>query len=141
MHGPLLRRNRDALPTTRTTTATPSSPGDNCPTANGSSITGDAFYTGGSYPAAYNGALIFADHTRNCIWAMLAGSNGLPDPTKIQLLVGGAANPVDLETGPGGDIFYADLEGGTIQRISYSAPGSGATCSRRARSRRSTSTT
>ena len=47
-------------------------PGDNCPTANGSSITGDTFYTGGSYPAPYNGSLIFADHTRNCIWAMLA---------------------------------------------------------------------
>ncbi len=103
--------------------------GDSCPTANGSSVTGEAFYTGGSYPAAYNGALIFADHTRNCIWAMLAGSNGLPDPTNIRLLVGGAANPVDLETGPGGDIFYADLEGGTIQRISYSSGGGGGTCS------------
>jgi glucose/arabinose dehydrogenase len=103
--------------------------GDNCPTANGSSITGDAFYTGSSYPAAYNNALIFADHTRNCIWAMLAGSNGLPDPTKLQLLVGGAENPVDVETGPGGDIYYADLEGGTIQRISYTSPGSGGNCS------------
>jgi glucose/arabinose dehydrogenase len=102
--------------------------GDGCPTANGSSITGDAFYTAGSYPAAYNGALIFADHTRNCIWAMLAGSNGLPDPSSIQLLVGGAANPVDVEAGPGGDIFYADLEGGTIQRISYSGSSSGTTC-------------
>ena len=102
--------------------------GDGCPTANGSSVTGDAFYAAGGYPAAYNGALIFADHTRNCIWAMLAGSNGLPDPTQIQLLDGGAANPVDIEAGPGGDIFYADLEGGTIQRISYSAPGSGTTC-------------
>ena len=49
----------------------------------GSSITGMAFYHGGSYPAAYNGALFFADHTRNCIWAMLAGTNGLPDPSRI----------------------------------------------------------
>ena len=31
------------------------------------------FYTGGSYPAAYNGALFFADHSRNCIWAMPTG--------------------------------------------------------------------
>ena len=105
---------------------------DGCPTANGSSVTGDAFYDGGSYPAAYQGALVFADHTRNCIWAMLAGSNGLPDPTKLQLLVGGAANPVDVETGPGGDIFYADLDGGTIHRISYAGGGGGGgggTCS------------
>ena len=55
---------------------------------------------------------------------MLPGSNGLPDPAKIQLLAGGAAYPVDLEQGPGGDIFYADLESGTIQRISYSSSGS-----------------
>ena len=39
----------------------------------GSSITGMAFYQGGSYPAQYNGALFFADHSRNEIWAMLPG--------------------------------------------------------------------
>ena len=60
---------------------------------------------------------------------MMPGSNGLPDPTNIQLLVGGASNPVDLETGPGGDVFYADLEGGTIQRISYAGSSSGGSCS------------
>jgi len=102
---------------------------DGCPTANGSSITGTAFYTSGSYPAAYNGALFFADHTRNCIWAMLAGSNGLPDPTNRQLLVGGAGHPVDLETGPGGDLFYVDMEDGTIHRLTYSGGGGGGTCS------------
>ena len=54
-------------------------PGETCPTANGSSISGLSFYTGGSYPSAYDGALFFADHTRNCIWAMFPGSNGLPN--------------------------------------------------------------
>src|SRR5256714_7785157 len=85
----------------------------------GSSITGVAFYQGGSYPAAYNGALFFADHTRNEIWAMPTGANGLPDPTQLQTLVAGASNPVDLEAGPGGDLFYVDLEGGAIRRITY----------------------
>jgi glucose/arabinose dehydrogenase len=93
----------------------------------GSSITGVAFYTGGSYPSQYDGALFFADHSRNEIWAMLP-SNGLPDPTQIQSVVGidtdgnGAANPVDLETGPGGDLFYVDMEGGTVHRLRYT-PG------------------
>ncbi len=94
-------------------------PNDNCPTGAGSSITGEAFYTGSSYPAAYNGALFFADHTRNCIWALLPGSNGLPDPTNPQLIVGGAGHPVDLESGPNGDIFYVDMDDGTIHRITY----------------------
>jgi glucose/arabinose dehydrogenase len=93
----------------------------------GSSITGVAFYQGGSYPAQYNGALFFADHTRNEIWAMLPGTNGLPDPSRLQSFVGvdatggAAGHPVDLKTGPGGDLFYVDMDGGTVHRITYTA--------------------
>jgi glucose/arabinose dehydrogenase len=90
----------------------------------GSSITGLAFYQGGSYPAAYQGALFFADHSRNEIWAMMPGANGLPDPANIRSFVGvnaagGAGHPVDLKIGPGGDLFYVDMEDGNIHRIIY----------------------
>jgi PKD repeat protein len=94
--------------------------GDGCPPGS-SSITGVAFYPGGSYPARYDGALFFADYTRNCIWAMLKGSNGLPDPTKVELLVNPAPGPVDLQIGPNGDLFYPSLNDGTIHRIRYFA--------------------
>jgi glucose/arabinose dehydrogenase len=94
--------------------------GDTCPTANGSSISGIAFYTGTSYPASYQGALFFVDHSRNCIWAMLPGATGDPDPTKVQMFESAAGHPVDLKAGPNGDLFYADLDDGTIHRISYS---------------------
>ncbi len=93
----------------------------------GSSITGVAFYQGGSYPAQYNGALFFADHTRNEIWAMLPGTNGLPDPSQLQSFVGvdatggAAGHPVDLKIGPGGDLFYVDMDDGTVHRITYTA--------------------
>ena len=93
----------------------------------GSSITGVAFYQGGSYPAQYNGALFFADHTRNEIWAMLPGTNGLPDPSRLQSFVGvdatggAAGHPVDLKIGPGGDLFYVDMDDGTVHRITYTA--------------------
>jgi glucose/arabinose dehydrogenase len=93
----------------------------------GSSITGVAFYQGSSYPAQYNGALFFADHTRNEIWAMLPGTNGLPDSSRLQSFVGvdatggAAGHPVDLKTGPGGDLFYVDMDGGTVHRITYTA--------------------
>jgi glucose/arabinose dehydrogenase/PKD repeat protein len=93
----------------------------------GSSITGVAFYQSGSYPAQYNGALFFADHTRNEIWAMLPGTNGLPDPSKLQSFVGvdatggAAGHPVDLKIGPGGDLFYVDMDDGTVHRITYTA--------------------
>jgi uncharacterized repeat protein (TIGR01451 family) len=32
-----------------------------------------------------------------------------------------AANPVDLQVGPDGALYYADFDGGTIRRIAYSA--------------------
>ena len=92
-----------------------------------SSITGVAFYPSGSYPSAYNGALFFADHTRNEIWAMLPGTNGLPDPANLQSFVGvdatgaAAGHPVDLKVGPGADLFYVDMEDGTVHRITYTA--------------------
>jgi PKD repeat protein len=97
-------------------------PGENC-AAGSSSITGISFtfYSGGPYPPAYDGALFFADRARRCIWAMVRNGSTLPDKTRVQTFVAGAANPVDLQIGPGGDLYYADFDGGTVKRISYSA--------------------
>ncbi|WP_239151815.1 PQQ-dependent sugar dehydrogenase [Virgisporangium aurantiacum] len=94
--------------------------GEACPTGSSSS-TGVAFYptAGGPYPAAYNGAVFFADYSRRCIWASLPSTpGGLPDPANLQTFVSDAASPVDLQVGPGGELYYADL-GGTIRRIRY----------------------
>jgi PKD repeat protein len=96
---------------------------DGCPTANGSSITGVAFYPGGTYPSPYTGALFFADHTRNCMWAMLAGSGGTPNAGNIVPFTP-AANPVDIKVGPSslnGDLFYVDMDGGKVHRLTYTS--------------------
>ena len=105
-------------------------PGETCPSGS-TSLSGLAFYRGGPYPAAYDGALFFADYSRDCIWAMRAGGNGLPNPNDVITFVAPATNPVGLEIGPGGDLFYADFGGdpvvgggktpGTIRRIGYFA--------------------
>ncbi|OLF10743.1 PQQ-dependent sugar dehydrogenase [Actinophytocola xanthii] len=93
-------------------------PGDGCPTG-GSSISGIAFESTSNYPAAYNNALFFADSSRGCIWAMRAGTNGLPDPTQIVPFVTGVNIPVQVLTGPGGDLFYIALGAGQLRRVSY----------------------
>jgi uncharacterized repeat protein (TIGR01451 family) len=105
-------------------------PGETCPSGS-TSLSGLAFYAGGPYPASYDGALFFADYSRDCIWAMRAGGNGLPNPNDVITFVAPATNPVGLEIGPGGDLFYADFGGdpvvgggktpGTIRRIGYFA--------------------
>ena len=93
---------------------------DTCPTGS-SSIAGLAFYpaTGGSFPPAYGGALFFADYSRDCIWVMFAGAGGLPDPSTRASFLAPAANPVDVQVGPDGALYYADFDGGTIRRIAY----------------------
>ncbi len=96
-------------------------PSESCPTGS-SSITGLAFYTGGTYPAEYQGALFFSDYSRRCIWAMMPGSGGAPNPSNLRTFVAGAATPVQLTIGPGGDLFYTDIAGGTIRRIQYFVP-------------------
>ena len=105
-------------------------PGETCPSGT-TSLSGLAFYEGGPYPANYDGALFFADYSRDCVWAMRAGPDGLPNKDDIVTFVAPATNPVALEIGPGGDLFYADFGGdpvvgggktpGTIRRIGYSA--------------------
>jgi PKD repeat protein len=97
--------------------------GDSCPTTQGSVISAISFYPGGSYPGTYNGALFFGDHSRNCIWAMLPGGNGLPSASNLRaFVVDPNSHPVDLAADPAsGDLFYANFDGGQIRRIQYTA--------------------
>ncbi|WP_279627529.1 PQQ-dependent sugar dehydrogenase [Amycolatopsis pretoriensis] len=91
--------------------------GDPCPTG-GSSISGIAFESGSNYPAAYAGALFFADSSRGCIWAMQT-ANGQPSPSRLVPFVTGASTPVQVLTGPGGDLFYVALGSGELRRVTY----------------------
>jgi PKD repeat protein len=95
-------------------------PNESCPTGS-SSVAGLEFEFAAaqnSYPADYDGQLFFADYSRDCIWVMDADS---PQPGQIRTFVAAAANPVNLENGPGGDLFYVDFDGGTIRRITYAS--------------------
>src|SRR5262249_54046396 len=80
---------------------------------------GLAFYTGNLFPADYRDALFFSDYSRNCIWVMRKGANGLPDPAQIQTFAASANGPVWLTQGPDGALYYADLAGGTVRRIGF----------------------
>ena len=91
--------------------------GEACPTGS-SSAAGIDFYEGGPYPASYEGAMFFADYSRDCIWAMRA-QGGQPSAASLVTLVDGAANPVDVIVGPGGELYYADFDGGTIRKVTY----------------------
>jgi glucose/arabinose dehydrogenase len=92
--------------------------GESCVTGS-SSITGVAFHSSGTYPAAYRGALFFTDYNRKCVWAMRPGTNGLPSTSSISTFATNTGGLIDLQAGPGGDIFGVDLAGGRIIRFVY----------------------
>jgi glucose/arabinose dehydrogenase len=98
----------------------PLTPVDNCDPG-GNSISGIEFYpeAGGDFPTSFGSSLFFADYSRECIWVMKKGANGLPDPTKIEMFANLGIYPVDLKVGPGGDLFFVDIGYGMIRRISY----------------------
>ena len=106
-------------PSLRTTARRRSSPADH---VNGdSSVTGLAFYQGGNYPAAYGNALFLSGTPPKLHLGHEDRDQRAPGPTKIETFIAAAGNPVALEIGPNGDVFYVDFEGGAVHRIT-SAP-------------------
>jgi hypothetical protein len=96
---------------------------DDCALGGGASLSGLSFqfYAGGAYPPEYDGALFVADYSRRCIWSITRGPDNLPNKGAVRPFVSPAAGPVDLEISPRGELFYADLDGGTIRRIVFGA--------------------
>ncbi|MDN4160925.1 PQQ-dependent sugar dehydrogenase [Nocardioides abyssi] len=95
--------------------------GESCPTGS-ASISGLQFGASRSYPAAYRGALFFSDYSRQCVWVMGKKQDGSPDPRKVRPFLEGADSPVDLLTGPDGDLWYVSLG---VDAQGYPAAGAG----------------
>jgi PKD repeat protein/glucose/arabinose dehydrogenase len=86
----------------------------------GNQISGLAFYPAtGSFPPPYRRALFFSDRWRNCIWAMLAGPDGVPDRGQVVPFAQQAGEPFAIEMLPGGDMLYVDRAADEIQRVSF----------------------
>ena len=102
---------------------------DQCP-AGASSVSGVAFASeGGGYPAAYRGGVFVSDYSRDCIWYLPRGADGLPDPARASTFLHGGAHPVELEIAPDGSLVYADLNDGSIVKVSYTRLTAAATAS------------
>jgi glucose/arabinose dehydrogenase len=98
----------------------PAVPGDPCSTAAGA-ISGIAFDTSDDFPPPYDGALFFADYTRNCIWSFLPGREGMPKVRTAHVFETDSSTPVQLVSAADG-LYYPDLFYGTVRRITYDEP-------------------
>jgi len=102
-------------------------PGDECPIEYGSALGGISIYDGEEFPSEYKGALFFTDTVRGCVWTIFHGSDGELDPSTARLFMreNRIYPAVDIEQGPEGGLYYADLFGneefaaGAIHRITY----------------------
>ncbi|MGH2446449.1 MAG: PQQ-dependent sugar dehydrogenase [Candidatus Limnocylindria bacterium] len=97
--------------------------GDGC--GGGGSLSGMAFYEGGDYPDTYDNALFFTDYSRKCLWVIPdTNQDGIPD-VGSRAHFADLADPVQLTTGPSGDLFYVDIgdfavpNSGSVRRISF----------------------
>lgn len=90
-------------------------PAPGCSISGSGSAVGGAFATNSTWPSAMKGAYVFADYARGCI-AALPLLNGQPD-TGHPLAVVTDVYAVSIKSGPGGDLYYADIGTGSIKRI------------------------
>ena len=113
-------------------------PGETCPTGSSSIAGARVLPRAATTRPSYDGALFFADYSRDCIWVMPTGANGLPDPASDRDVRRRRRRTRSTsQIGPGGDLFYVDFDGGTIRRITLRR----ARTSRRSPSRPATPTT
>ncbi len=89
--------------------------GTGCATG-GTSVTGLASVSKNSYAAPFDDGLFMADYSRQCIWFLPRTADGGFDFDDRRSFVTGAA-AVDLQVGPGGDLYFVDTTAGTISRI------------------------
>ncbi len=87
------------------------------------SVTGGTWYTGDSYPEDYRNAYFYADYARQMMWTLRLDNQGRvlvpPQEAGFGTEIGA---PVDIRAGPNGDLHFADIEAGVVQRLRY-APG------------------
>lgn len=97
--------------------------GEECNDGGPAAISGIEFDRGPHFPFPFDGALLFADYIRGCIWSIGPGRFGRPDRRGLALFETEAATPIDLTSSPGG-LLYVDIAGGSVHEISYRGPTS-----------------
>ena len=87
-------------------------------TFNGCAITGGTFYNPSvqQFPAHYQGDYFFADYCQRWIKKVELSNNTVSD-----FGTAAATNPVDLDVGPDGSLYYLTRGGGSIYRVRYTA--------------------
>lgn len=84
------------------------------------SVVGGVHYQGTRYPAKYRNSFFYGDYTRGRIWTIATSTTGrLTRGPEGKGFARDAGAPVAFQTGPNGDITYADILTGKVRRLVY----------------------
>ena len=71
-------------------------------------------------PPNYQGALLFSDYSRLCMWVIFPDAGGDPDPVDGRgVRLRRPRAPSTSQLGPDGNLYYVDFDGGNVLRIEY----------------------
>src|SRR5262245_2618821 len=90
----------------------------------GNAASGSVFYTGTTYPVAYQGNYLFSDYGQS--WIRLAQVDANDNVTSFNTFGTNMDAPVDMVADPASkDIFYVSITAGQVRRIRYVGPPNG----------------
>ncbi len=90
----------------------------------GSSIVGGTFYAGTSYPEQYHNKYYFGDYSQSVIWAMDVDEENKLIEGSVEVFSEQPDGPVQIFSGPNGDIYYVSIYTGQLRRITYGTSSS-----------------
>jgi glucose/arabinose dehydrogenase len=85
--------------------------------AGAGSVTVGAFPASGAYPPAYNNTLFIGDYAQN--WMKLLELDAAGNMVAIKDFIPDNIWPVDIATGPDGNIYYLDIAFESLNRITH----------------------
>ena len=85
--------------------------------AQGSAISGGAFYEGSAFPSAYHGNFFYGDYTGDRI--MRAQFDAQNRATSVEYFLTDASSPIDIAVGPDGALYYASIGENSIHRVAW----------------------
>lgn len=90
-------------------------------TSGGGCITRGCFYTGTSFPSAYQGNLFFCEYNGGKLVRVIPNGTGTIPSSNVSLFVDNVPGIVDVEVGPDGALYYASRGNSAIYRLQYSS--------------------
>jgi glucose/arabinose dehydrogenase len=88
-------------------------------TSGGGCITRGCFYTGTSFPSAYQGNLFFCEYNGGKLVRVIPNGTGTIPSSNVSLFVNNVSGIVDVEVGPDGALYYASRGNSAIYRLQY----------------------